>query len=756
MKYLILLVAFAALATAGPSFPAVDWGSSEFMELGVFDGEDDRLVLDQHFHDESSFSVEAVVKPAGKQGYIFSQRDWDRHGMLLQYYPGSYQFFVDDVVLRAGARPDEQHYVAATYDGSTARLYVDGELVDSAESRLTWPEVNAVIGDRMTFNRQFKGEILALKVHKGAIPHDYINLVNQSLGKPRLLREKWRLEINNSRFKEIFPVMGDVDSDNSQEIVFVASDNVYCVDAKTGEIEWSVAGAEDKTAELVDLDADGTPEILHSTPGAAGRMHLRALDGDGSILWVSESVGGDGSPMFPIIAQDIDGDGYPAIYYATADAWPSPYREDEPYNGTLNLMDHEGNVLASQRIYRPCWGGLAMADADRDGSYEVYLGDRKAGYLGFPSQGLMAFDAGTLDLIWSRPDIQLSSPMPKIADVIVGGDFEIIAEHNIMKGPIVLDAGTGETILDYSDRMLPTHGSGTVADIDGDGNLEHIMSTGDPSTAPEDFAVFDLVEGVTEFRPELDSHVSWPPSVADITGDGKMEILVGAGDQRSLEGFPLIIYDDAYEEIERLDLEIGQLMPPRVFDIDNDDRNELVVSGIDGTLIAYDTRAAATQGVDTWRQYYGNHRLGAPVAGDYVIIQAPMDFDGVDDRLELEQSFSGDGFFVDAVVTPVDKHGYIISQRDWHKNGMLLQYYKGTIQLYSDDVRLGIAAESGETHRVVADLSDGILSLSVDGVEESVDAGVTWPDVPVIIGDRASNNRQFRGRIDSLSVGFLN
>ncbi len=413
------------------------------------------------------------------------------------------------------------------------------------------------------------------------------------------------------------PVMGDIDNDGDQEIVMAVGDRIVAVNGKTGVIEWSVSGAKMAAVELVDLDNDGTPEILHSMYGP----RVRALNGNGSIRWTSAFLNGDWQALFPIAALDINGDGFPTIWYAAEETVPDPYNGNiNDYTGALTMLDHNGNVLNDTWLLHPCWGGMSIGDVDRDGEFEIYLGDRKEGYHDFPAKGIQAFNAHTLEPIWARPDIHHSSAIPMLADVTGDGFLDVVATKITLAGPMILDPITGGTIIDYSNRNLPTHGTPTVYDIDEDGNLEYICSTSYPSSAPKKFVVFDLVKGTIDYEESFDFWIAWPPKVGDVTGDGHMEILVATGDQEDEVGdnhngsYPLIVYDKYFNMIDRVEMPegTGQLTPARVYDTDGDGLNEVVVAGFNGYLMVYDTDAPTPSPAPrSWVQNYSEYRRGA-------------------------------------------------------------------------------------------------------------------------------------------------
>jgi hypothetical protein len=446
---------------------------------------------------------------------------------------------------------------------------------------------------------------------------------------------KWSKNLG-SKSVEIMPVMGDVDNDGTQEIVTCAGSALYLIDGKNGNTQLLANDCYEKAVELADLNNDGTPEILYGVAGP----RIKALNGDGSIRW-STLVTGDGMSMFPIAAVDIDGDGYPTIYFATEDTMPWPYSGNPAdYDGAVTMLDHTGKILGSTWLEHPCWGGIAVGDANYDGEFEIYVSDRRYGYGNVPGQGVQAFDAHTLKPLWSHPEWQHSSPVPILADVVGNRDLELIATPITFKGPTVVNATSGATIFDYTNRSLPTHGVATVYDIDQDGHMEIIMGSSYPETVPPEFAVFDLITGETEFRPVLENQVAWPPKVGDVNNDGKMEILVGVGPQGTTAAYPLLIYDQHYNLIDRVDLgRAGQIMPVRMYDTDSDGLFEAVVPAAGGGVFVYDVKTVVPNPAPrTWEQMYSSYRQGAPI---YIPLPGP-DFPTIRNATPADGSMGAD------------------------------------------------------------------------------------------------------------------
>ena len=435
----------------------------------------------------------------------------------------------------------------------------------------------------------------------------------------RALKLKFSVQLTMSadafRERQLHPVMGDVDNDGTQEIILTAGDSLWAINGKTGAVKWRIQGdARETAAELADLNGDGVPEILYGLTGA----RLRAVNGDGTIRWTSARLHGEDQPMFPILTADLDGNGKPTIFFLTEDQSPTAFSgKMSDYTGAINKLDSNGNLLATTWMYHPCWGGASLADVNGDGKFELFVSDRKAGYNGVPAHGMAAYDANTLQMLWSRPDIQCSSSIPILADVNGDGKLDVVAQKITYDSVMILDAMTGTTIRDYG-GPLPTHGTCTYADVNEDGHPDLIIATSYPESdaIPKDFVVLDLATGQIIFRPTFPYWTAWPPRVGDVIGDGNTEILAAMGNQtgpgNATGSFPLLIYDKSFKLIETEDIKDGQLSPAKVFDTDGDGLNEVLVLGRAGRLYVYDTQASTPNPApNSWVQGYSNLRQEA-------------------------------------------------------------------------------------------------------------------------------------------------
>jgi len=172
-------------------------------------------------------------------------------------------------------------------------------------------------------------------------------------------------------------VIADVDGDLSADVVTTSDDGeLYCLSAR-GTLKWHESfGQQRLKAHLAvaDLDNDGTAEILLTAPD--GNASLFSAFGDR--IWRT-SVGSQGPSSDTSVAAigtpllvDVNGDKLPEIVWAARD-------------GYLHVLDVWGRQTAIYRVGGSIEASPMLADADRDGKWEVYVGnvasrDGKSGF----------------------------------------------------------------------------------------------------------------------------------------------------------------------------------------------------------------------------------------------------------------------------------------------------------------------------------------------------------------------------------------
>jgi hypothetical protein len=381
----------------------------------------------------------------------------------------------------------------------------------------------------------------------------------------------------------------------------------------------------------VDFDNDGRRELLFASRKTQQLQMLRGTDG--AVVWSRKLDGYQQS----LSAYDLDGDGEFEILYSVS----SP--------GRLYVLDRGGKVLRQWDSGDHKLGhSPVIADVDGDGKLDglfgsrskyllrlnmadLTLAERRAGWVqcgcyttamdvdldgrwdffagsGDDSNGkgvLHRYDPVTLKTVWShKTNDNASSADPVLADIDGDGQVEVIKSVDNYAGDDAHDAvyafETDGTLL-WKVEGLSGEDSPNVADLDGDGVVEIVGMTFGSEVYCLDPA--GRIKWRKDLRPELGDHTHayLTPILCDINGDRELEIVAltngayfdSSGKPRTKEqAAPAVVFALSADG-EILDrFEVGG---PRywgnafVCNVDDDPFVELVVSG-SGGLDVIETR----------------------------------------------------------------------------------------------------------------------------------------------------------------------
>ena len=233
------------------------------------------------------------------------------------------------------------------------------------------------------------------------------------------------------------PVAEDINGDGIYEI-FIAGryidgskSGIFCINGSNGNIiwqknftsliEWHIPCA------IGDLDNDGTYELVH----ASGYNTIARNCEDGSIFWEVSTDSGWGTPAIA----DTDDSGIPYVYVGDNSAFGNPV--------TLSkLYGNNGTVAASTNVISyTCYGGVSIADLDRDGEFEIVMSD---------SGDSHCFDED-LNELWSTSYYTSESHCAVLTnvtgdgdlDLVVGTDTALDVDTKFNDGAIWIFTGTG-------------------------------------------------------------------------------------------------------------------------------------------------------------------------------------------------------------------------------------------------------------------------------------------------------------------------
>ncbi len=321
---------------------------------------------------------------------------------------------------------------------------------------------------------------------------------------------------------------------------------------------------------------------------------------------------------------DIDGDGDMEIVYLGIDRY-------------MYAWHHDGRLVSGWPIHLPVDGGLsspALGDLDLDGLPEIVVG---------------TMSPPTLDLSWKEATLWAVN-----GDATLVPGFPVRAEQILLSSPalgdidrdgrleIVIASGYGTPgrqnlvyawnhdgtpvpgwpveAIDASVVMAPP----ALGDIDNDGEIEIVVGCGNgyqPNSCDKLYAWNPDGTLVNGFPMRLSSRVNYPqpytsmpysPVLADINGDGTIEILMGR-----LGDWAITVVDPIRRTYEWTSHQTpgGLLASPVVDDIDRDGLLETIIGGIDfnnnnerGAVYIWNESGPASRYAMPWPMFHHNVR----------------------------------------------------------------------------------------------------------------------------------------------------
>ena len=324
------------------------------------------------------------------------------------------------------------------------------------------------------------------------------------------------------------------------------------------------AGVTYSSPTLADLTGNGKLDII--VGGRDGMVY--AVDANGVLLWQFNAAAAinavvpfpstTGIESAPAVG-DLDGDGWPEVVIsATGD--PSTK------NGGVLALERTGELMpgwpqVNVDVYRDgfvdgFYSSPALGDLDGDGDLEIVAGSWGMHIYAWHHDGTLVAGwpkfAG--DTIWSSPALADLDQDGQL-EVIIGSDghFDGLCTGG---GCLNVFRGDGSMVPGFPKPIDQTiYSSPAIADLNGDGWLDIVVGTGN-FYGGKGYAIYawdrfgNLLPG---WPVPTGGYVMSAPSVGDIDGDGQPEVVVGCNDGKAyavngngtyVPGWPVTVYDN--------------------------------------------------------------------------------------------------------------------------------------------------------------------------------------------------------------------
>lgn len=324
----------------------------------------------------------------------------------------------------------------------------------------------------------------------------------------------------------------DMDKDGKHEIVFTTYTNdgkAHCLNAEDGSILWiaDIGGCGDVAPLILDADGDDTLDVIVNGSCNPEIFCINGYTGD--IKWRQPSGGGDSPPT----SADMDGDGTLEILFCN-------------FNGDLRIINAEDGTTDKNIPVDPHQGPIqtepTLVDINQDGKLDIIIASH------YNTSGLFvwAYNYQTADTFWTNVTTDTSMYNAyhggAVADIDQDGKPEyVIGSNNGLVRAFNVENGS---LLWTTPIPMSNMGAISIADLDGDGDLEVVITNNDWITFDERIWLLNGIDGSVDWSYSTTFSSFRGCAIGDINGNDTLDLVAGyfMGDIIAIEPYNGLIW----------------------------------------------------------------------------------------------------------------------------------------------------------------------------------------------------------------------